>query len=179
MIGNSWVAQHAGRDSAKRVRISPLLFSQRKLLNILQLPKLRDLPQNGMNLKSIVFDFGFCPGSTSLAPLGTGLINYQIERPYLMWGITAFSNDLTNPAVGFNFNLYHTRDNAQRFLFNKDLNNAAVSGSGKNPLLLRSPYMFLKGDQVSCECKNLSSNTANPAGANASAQIVVWGAEFD
>ena len=179
MIGNSWVGQENGKDSPRRVRISPLLFSQHQLRNILYLPKLRDLPLTGLDLKAIVFDFGFDPGTNSLAPFGTGLINVQIERPLLMWGMTAFTNDQSNPAVGFNFQLYHARGSNQRFLFNKDLNNANVAGAGTNPLLLRSPYLLMRGDQLTCEVKNLSNNQANPGGANASAQVVVWGGEFD
>jgi hypothetical protein len=179
MSGNPWVGQHRGKEDPRIARISPFFYGQHKLLNVLYIPKLRDLPQDGMDLKAMVFDFGFNPGTQSLGPFGTGKANLQVERPYMIWGITGFTSDLTNPRVGFNVQFFHTHDNDERQFFNKAVNDGEIVGSGQRLHILRSPYLVIRGDQIACEVKNLSNNAANVAGADSKIQVVLWGGEFD
>jgi hypothetical protein len=181
--GNPWVGQEPiGKDSPHRVRISPFFYSQHKLLNVLYIPKLRDLPQEGMDFKAVVFDFGFAQGA-GLGPFETQHINLQVERPYMIWGIAGLTSDLTNPAVGFKIQFFHTHGGSQRQFFNKHMNDLNICGQAGRPLIVRSPYLVLKGDQISCEVKNLSNNSANPGfpavGSNAKVQVVLYGGEFD
>lgn len=184
MSRNPWVGQHPGKEDPRLVRISPFFFAQHGLLNMLYIPKLRDLPQNAMDLKAMVFDFGFVPGQPTLGPFATQKINLQVERPFMIWGITGFSNDHSDPRVGYNLQIYHTHDQAERQFFNKHLNDAEICGTGALMHILRSPYLVIRGDQLACEVKNLSSNAANPGfpaqpQSDASVQVVLWGGEFD
>lgn len=187
MSGNAWVGQHLGKDDPRLVRISPFLYSQRKLLNVFFLPKLRDLPQTGLDLKALVFDYGFNAGTSSLASMGTQKINLQIERPLMIWGITGNSSAvrqagpgpdfagrfrLSPPNVGFQLQLFHTHQTAQRQFFNKHARDMEICGSGQHVHLLRTPYLVIKGDQITCEVKNLTSAAMN-------VQVVLWGGEFD
>lgn len=178
MSGNAWVGQHAGKEDPYRLRITPFLFAQFKLRNMRYLPKLRDLPQQ-MDLKAMVFDFGFNPGSTSLGPLATAKINLQIERPIMLWGLTGVSNEASNPQVGFQVQFYHTHDGKQRQFFSRHMQNAGVLGTGLIPLTLPRPPILLRGDQLTCEVKNQSNNANNPAQANTNVQVIFYGGEFD
>lgn len=179
MSGNAWVGQHSGKEDRRLVRISPYFFGQHGLSNIFYLPKLRELPTTGLDFKAIVFDFGFNLGTNTLPPLGTQKINLSIERPILVWGLVGFSSDLTVPAVGFNVQLFHSHESSQRQFFNKHVNNGAVLGSGQRPTLFRSPYLMIRGDEVTCEVKNLSNNAANAGGADSKIQVILYGGEFD
>jgi hypothetical protein len=97
---NSWVGQeHGARENPRLARISPYLFGQHGLRNILYLPKLRDLPCCGLDTKAIVFDFGFNPGTQPLPPTGAAKILIGIERPILIWGITAAANLISAAGV--------------------------------------------------------------------------------
>lgn len=188
-MGNPWVGQHVGKEDPRIVRISPFFFGQHGLLNVLYIPKLRDLPQSGMDLKAMVFDFGFNAGSSTLGPFGTQKVNLQVERPVMLYGITGFGNAVFNPdvapgRVGFNLQLYHTHDQTERLFFNKHLNDAEICGSGARLHIFRSPYLVPKGDQLACEVKNLSDNSLNPGfpaqpQSDTSIQVVLWGGEFD
>lgn len=176
---NPWVGQHPGKDDPRLVRISPYFFGQHGLENIYYIPKLRDLPQSGLDFKALVFDFGFDVGNQALGPRATAKRTLAIERPLLIWGITAITNDQSNPAVGFNFQILHNHEGSQRQFFNKHVNNGEICGDGTNPMLLRMPYLVIKGDEVTCEVKNISNNTANPNSGPASVQVVLFGGEFD
>lgn len=184
MPSNPWVGQHVGKEDHRIVRISPFFYGQRKLRNILYIPKLRDLPQEGMDLKAMVFDFGFNVGSQTLGPFATGKVNLQVERPCMIWGITGFTSDLSNPRVGYNLQIFHTHDNDERYFFNKSVNDGEIVGSGQLVHILRSPYLVIRGDQIACEVKNLSNNSANPGfpaspASDSKVQVVLWGGEFD
>jgi hypothetical protein len=184
MPGNPWVGQHVGREDPRITRISPFFYGQHKLMNIWYIPKLRDLPQDGMDLKGMVFDFGFNAGNPTLGPFATGKVNLQVERPFMIWGITGFTNDLSAPRVGYNLQIFHTHDNDERQFFNKSVNDGEIAGSGRLLHILRSPYLVIRGDQLACEVKNLSSNSANPGfpaspASDAKVQVVLLGGEFD
>lgn len=167
---NPWVGQYAGKDSPTRVLISPFLFAQRQLRNILYLPKLRDLPQ-GLDLKAMVYDFGFTAGSgAGLAALETQEKSLVVERPILVWGLNGFSTD----AAGFLLQCFHNHEGAQRQFFNKHVSNVAMCGSNTRPHVFRRPYMFLRGDSIEIEIKNLSQ-----AASAAKIQVVLYGGEFD
>lgn len=176
---NPWVGQHAGKDDPRLVRISPYYFGQHGLQNIYYLPKLRDLPDKGLDFKTLVFDFGFAIPANSLGPRATAKRTLAIERPLLIWGCTAVTSDLSNPAVGFNFQILHNHEGSQRQFFNKHVNNGQISGNGTNPMLFRMPYMVIKGDEITCEVKNVSNNAANPNNANSNIQVCLFGGEFD
>jgi hypothetical protein len=178
MSGNAWVGEHTGKEDPRLTRISPFLFAQRQVRNIRYLPKLRDLPMNGMDLKAMVFDFGFNPGSTSLGPLATAKINLQIERPVMLWALTGVSDEASVPQIGFQVQLFHTHDGKQRQLFSRHVVNTGILGSGILPMLLQRPYLVLRGDQLTCEVKNLSTNTANANTVNTNVQVVFFGGEF-
>lgn len=179
MAGNAWVGQHSGKEDRRLVRISPYFFGQHGLSNIFYLPKLRELPATGLDFKAIVFDFGFALGTPTLGPLGTQKINLSIERPVLLWAIVGVSDEIAEVGakLGFNVQVFHSHEGAQRQFFNKHVNNGEVLGNGTNPALFRSPYLMIRGDEITCEVKNLSSNPANPNGVRI--QVVLYGGEFD
>jgi len=190
---NLWVGTGdlSGPDAPYKVKVSPYFFPQHGLLNMLYIPKVRDLPSRGFDFKGLVFDYGFNAGQTGqlgitdlgLGPFETQDRNYQVERPFMIWGISGFDNDLTVPYVGYNLQIFHAHQGAVRQLFNKALADGEIVGTGKFLHILRSPYLVLKGDQLQCQVKNLSNNAANPgfpaASSNAKIQVVLWGGEFD
>lgn len=166
---NPWVGQHQGKDDPKIVRISPFFYGQHGLLNILYIPKLRDLPQDAMDLKAMVFDFGFNAPNPLLGPRATAKVNLQVERPLMLWGITGVSNQ----PEGFQLQFYHTHEGSQRQFFSKHASDPEICGTGAHLHIMRSPYLVIKGDQLTCEVKNLSD-----AGDTA-IQVVLFGGEFD
>lgn len=168
MSGNAWVGQHVGKEDPRLVRISPFFYPQHKLLNVLYIPKLRDLPQDGLDLKGMVFDFGFNLGVASVDPKGTAKVNLQVERPLMIWGITGVSDS----AAGFLVQFFHTHEGSQRQFFSKHINAAAVAGNGTNLLIVRYPYVVIRGDQLTAEVKNLDTVAAK-------IQVVLFGGEFD
>lgn len=179
MSGNAWVGQHSGKEDRRLTRISPFFFGQHGLNNILYLPKLRELPATGLDFKAIVFDFGFALGTPTLPPLGTQKVNLAIERPLLIWALAGVTSDLTNPRVGYNVQVFHSHEGAQRQFFNKHVNDGEALGNGTNVHILRSPYLMIRGDEVTVEVKNLSNNAANAGGADSKVQVVLYGGEFD
>lgn len=184
MSGNPWVGEYAGKEDPRLVRISPFFFGQHGLLNMLYIPKLRDLPQTGMDLKAMVFDFGFVPGNATLGPFDTQKVNLQVERPFMIWGLTGVTSDLTVPRLGYNLQIFHTHDQAERLFFNKHLNDGEICGTGARLHIFRSPYLVIRGDQLACEVKNLSNNAANPGfparpQSDTRIQVVLFGGEFD
>lgn len=175
----------SGPDAPGKVKISPYMFAQHKLLNLLYIPKVRDLPSLGFDFKALVFDYGFNPGQTGqigdtgLGPFETQDRNYQVERPFMIWGLTGFDDDATVPYVGFNLQIFHTHQGSQRQLFNKAVADKEILGTGRSPMIMRSPYLVLRGDQLQCQVQNLSDNSANVGTANARVQVVLFGGEFD
>lgn len=174
---NPWVGMHRG-DHSPLVRISPFLYGQRKLLNIFFIPKLRDLPQHGLDLKALVFDFGFNDTSQSLDAYDTLRANEVARMNFLVWGITGHADEATSPPTpppaepSYLFQFFHTHDGNQRQFFNKDLSNRELAGSGQHPHLLPHPYLILAGDTITCEMQNLGGSQLN-------AQVVLLGGEFD
>jgi len=177
--GNSWVGEHSVKESPHIARISPYFFGQHGLLNLLYLPKLRDLPAKGLDFKALVFDFGFDQGSVSLGPLATAKLTLVVEKPLLIWGVAGVSSDLSAPYVGYNFQLLHSHNGVQRQFFNKAVNDGEILGSGARLALLRSPYMVIRGDELTCQVSNLSNNQANPGDENSNVQVVLYGGEFE
>jgi len=175
----------SGPDAPGKVKISPYFFGQHGLMNMLYIPKVRDLPSRGFDFKGLVFDFGFNAGQLGqLGDLGLGPFevqdrNYQVERPFMIWGIAGFDDDATVPYVGYNLQIFHSHQGSQRQFFNKAVADGEIAGTGSNLHLLRSPYVVLKGDQLQCQVANLSNNAANPAGGNCHVQVVLYGGEFD
>ena len=132
-----------------------------------------------MDFKALVFDFGFNVGRPSLGPHATAKVTLAVERPLLIWAITGVTSDLSNPAVGFNFNIFHSHQGVKRQFFNKHINNQEITGNGTHPTLFRMPYMVIRGDELTCEVKNVSDNSANPGEINSNVQVVLFGGEFE
>jgi|SRR5579885_2640612 len=176
MYQNPWVGDHRG-DSSGVLRISPYLFNLRSLLNIFFLPKQRDLPQTGLDLRSMVFDFGFNKNlaGPSIDAFDTFRQGDVARRNMLVWGITGTATLVSGGAVGspaLLFNLFHSHNGSQRQFFNKDISDVEALGTAQKPLILAHPYLILAGDNVVCEVQNLSINPIN-------AQVVLWAGEFD
>jgi hypothetical protein len=241
MSRNAWVGQHPGKEDSRLVRISPYLFGAHGLRNIHYLPKLRDLPCCGLDFKAIVFDFGFAPGTQGLPPTGAAKSMIGVERPVLIWGISAIgnvnasapgaptawnagttyglganvlygelfnvdsklvyegvpytslqagntgNNPYTSPAwwklgsssfdpvlSGYHFQILHTHEGNQRQFFSKFMTPSESAGIAGLPLLLKSPYMVIRGDQLTCQVRNV-----NVIPLSLNVQVVLYGGEFD
>jgi hypothetical protein len=251
MSRNAWVGQHPGKEDSRLARISPYLFGAHGLSNINYLPKLRDLPCCGLDFKAIVFDFGFNPGSQSIPATGAAKLMIGVDRPLLIWGISAIStvdssapgapqvwsagttyglganvlrweqdvihgpfpfppggimvwegwlpytslqagntgNDpLTSPtwwksgsspfdagaSSGFHFQFLHSHQGNQRQFFSKFMTPTESGGSGGLPLLLKTPYMVIRGDELTCQVRNVQ---VTPVALQV--QVVLYGGEFD
>jgi len=243
MSRNAWVGQHPGKEDSRLVRISPYLFGQHGLSNINYLPKLRDLPCCGLDFKAIVFDFGFNPGSDPLPPTGAAKSMIPVERPLLLWGMSAIgtvapgapdnpstwaagttyaaganvlfpqpipipgtskfiiqwipytslqnantghsppasptwwapgSSPYDPSSAGYHFQILHSHEGSQRQFFSKFMTPTEAAGLSGLPLLLKSPYMVIRGDELTCQVRNV-----NVIPLTLSVQIVLWGGEFD
>ena len=251
MSRNAWVGQHPGKEDSRLVRISPYFFGAHGLSNIHYLPKLRDLPCCGLDFKSIVFDFGFAPGTQSLPPTGAAKQMIPVERPLLIWGISAIGiivstgggggggggvanwhaattyglndrvlvvekelqgplfhqtwvivgwtlyvslqagNTGNNPpdspawwgtgsspfdaaSSGYHFQILHSHQGNQRQLFSKFMTPTESAGIAGLPLLLKTPYMVIRGDELTCQVRNVQ---VIPSALQV--QVVLFGGEFD
>lgn len=182
MSGNAWVGQHAGKEDSRITRISPYLFGAHGVRNILYLPKLRDLPASGLDFKAIVFDFGFNKGTPILLKNGTQKSMIAADRALLIWGIVAYTAAEYIPGYAFYYQLLHSHEGNQRNFFSKHVSASElagpaglapqIAGVANSPVILRMPYMVLKGDQLTCEIRN-------PAPSNQAVQVVLYGGEFD
>lgn len=238
------MGQHPGKEDSRLVRISPYFFGAHGLSNIHYLPKLRDLPCCGLDFKAVVFDFGFNPGSDDLPPTGAAKILVGVERPLLIWGISAMGtvnasapgapgvwnngtdyglganvlvavlqqvpgsskfvltswipytslqaantghNPQTSPAwwapgsstfdaasSGYHFQILHSHEGSQRQFFSKFMTPTEAAGVAGLPLLLKSPYLVIRGDELTCQVRNV-----NVIPLSISVQVVLYGGEFD
>ncbi len=174
---NSWIGEQAG-DVSGLIRISPMLFAQKGLMNIFRIPKLRDLPIN-LDLKAIVFDFGFdtAPTNPGLAPFDTQDDSKVIERPMLLWGITGVASYAGAAPAGSQNNyqvmFFHTHNGVQRQLFNKRMLDSEVIGTAQQPNILRTPYLMLPGDSIQIEVNSMTAGTPTKI------QVCLLGGEFD
>jgi len=158
-------------------RITPLFFPQRKLRNRHYLPKLLNLPQD-LDFQAIGFGWGLFGPAPGLAALDTQNQTVQIMVPTFLWGMAGVSNDNTGPGnsnLGFNLNIFHTHNGSQYRFFNRDVFNAEVLGKLGNPAILRQPHLFLPGDSIECQVKNLGSPVAP---AVTSIQVVLFAGQM-
>lgn len=160
-----------GQVTGQRIPWTPYLYGQRKLRNLLYLPVERDLPSG--DLKLLSFQFGIQPGSTTVEVAGTAEVAQTLPRSFLVWAVTGVYINTTDPGSSFDYQIFHTHEGKQRQWFNKHQNQANAIGTAQRPFMLRSPYLFMAGDQVECEVKNRSI-----AGA-ARIEVVLIGAEVD
>src|SRR5581483_3583937 len=155
-------------------RITPYLFPQYKLRNKRYLAKMRDLPALGGEFRILVFDFGFSLGNPGLGPLETGNLSIALTRPFLCYGIAGVSNDNSIPYKGFLLQVFHQHNNAQQQWFSKHAADGEICGSGQKPHFLHVPHLFLPGDSVQVEVKNLNSTD----GVFSKLQVALIGVEY-
>lgn len=157
------------------LRLTPLFFPQRKLRAKDYLPRLVDLPAD---LKPYFMGAGWglygpYPG---LAALDTQNQILQVKYPSFLWAITGVTNDTTGAggtSQGFNFNVYHTHNgNQYRFANRHVFNGEMLGGAIGRPLILRKPHLFLPGDSVEIEVKNLGTPVA-PAVTSIKVTLIV------
>ncbi|SRR5579871_1958371 len=174
---NAWIGEQAG-DVSGLIRISPFMYAQKGLLNVFRIPKLRDLPMN-MDLKAIVFDFGFDTAvlNPGLAPFDTQDDSKVIERPMLVWAITGIASYNAAPPAGSQNNyqvmFFHTHNGNQRQLFNKRMLDSEVIGSAQQPNILRTPYLLEPGDSIQIEVNSMTATSPTKI------QVCLLGGEFD
>jgi hypothetical protein len=157
------VGEQSGARGLTVYGLSPYLFSQRQLRNWKYLPLNRDLPQGQMEFTVLVFSWGFTPNAPGLASLETQNTVIQLRKPTWVWGMNGVSNDTTGPSganLGFQFQVFHTHNGVQSRWFNRPVLNVEALGSGQRPKILTQPHLFLAGDSVEVEVKNLGKPVA-------------------
>lgn len=156
-------------------RISPFLFSQRKLLNRYFLARGRDLPGSGLEFRARTFDFGYNNPAQVLAPYAVINTNLISDNNLLVWGIVGVSNPKGTAAAAVSpaylFNVTHTHEGTQIQWFNKAISDVEAAGSAQHPYLMREPQLVLAGDSLQIEIQNLGN-------FNLQAQITLYGGQF-
>jgi hypothetical protein len=153
---------------------SPFLVGQRGILQDVFLPTLLELPEDGLEPFEMTFDFGFLSGQYLLDPYGQQIQTIAYDHNALIWGMTVVSNPTPGGVAvvpPLLFQLIHNHDGVQRQFFNKSMVGHEHGGSGKHPLIVKSPQLVLKGDSVTCIVNNLGNN-------NLRAQVTLLQGQF-
>jgi hypothetical protein len=173
------VGEESGDRGLTVYGLSPYLFPQRKVRNWRYLPLNRDLPQGQMEFTALVFSWGFTPDAPGLASLETQNKVVQLRKSTWIWAMNGVSNDNTGPAssnLGFQFQLYHTHNGVQSRWSNRPLLNTEALGTGQQPKILTQPHLFLAGDSVEVEVKNLGKPVAPTV---TSISVALFGGEYE
>jgi hypothetical protein len=113
------------------------------------LPPAEEIPEGSHR----VIGFNF-PG---LAVLGTASLQEAVtDGDFVAYALTAsiVIGGKTVPPSGFGLMLYHGHNGVQRQLYEKQMPGGLVCGTGSNPAYMSSPYLFAKGDTITCEVSN-------------------------
>lgn len=121
---------------------------QRGSLSALYLPEDQHLPAEAA-LRAIGFSF------PNVASLGTAYQTIQVKPAFNCWALVA--TDTLLGAQGFQVQIWHLSPGGQRQLFNTNLSSLTVAGSAANPMFLRETELFLNGDSIRVQVKNLST----------------------
>lgn len=173
------VGEESGDRGLTVYGLSPYLFPQRGVRNWKYLPLNRDLPQAQMEFTVLKFMWGFGSSTPGLASLETQNLVVQLRKSTWIWAMNGVSNDNTGPSgsnLGFQFQLYHTHNGVQSRWANRPLFNLEALGSGQRPKILTQPHLFLAGDSVEVEVKNLGK----PVAPNVtSISVALFGGEYE
>lgn len=184
MRGNQLIFSRSG-DRRKLYGVSPLLFPQQLLNNQYFLPTEHELPQEGMTLRMVVFDFGFSDPSLVVPPTDSQRVSVEMGSNFLAEAFTGAAmvvGSATVPAVGslanintspsYLFNIQHTHLGITRQWFNKDVPDTEALGTGQEPnMLFKHPPLIPAGDTLTCVVRNV-------ANSNLRVQILLLGAQF-
>jgi hypothetical protein len=184
MHGHALIFSRSGGPD-RLYRVSPLLYSQREVMNEYFLPDERDLPGEGLDLRFETFDFGFSNPGNIVPPLDMAYFDIPFGRNFLASMITGSSMAApgpTPPVAGspnaavtpsFQFNFVHLNaKGVQRQWSSKPVTDFEALGTAEEPMIFKSPVLILKGDTLQCQLINL-------ANVNLMAQIVLIGGEFE
>lgn len=135
---------------------------QRGQLSALYLPDEIHLPPDA-DLRAIGFSF------PDVAGLGTAYQVIQVKPAFNCWAIVA--TDTLAGAQGFQVQIWHLSPGGQRQLFNTNLSSLIVGGHASNPMFLRETELFLNGDSIRVQVKNL-----DPANTD-TIWVALWGGD--
>lgn len=135
----------------------PLWLPQKGFLSRLFLPRPATLPKGPPRL----LDFGpnAYPVLAAVPHPGTADVTFNFQEPFALLWIAA--NEIISNAsapLGFNMQMTHVRGGVRLSVFNKDVNNRLCTGTGQNPMLLRSLDLFDVNDQLNLEIKTLAKD---------------------
>src|ERR1700688_1718788 len=169
MHGHSLIFSRSGGPD-RLYRVSPLLFSQREMMNKYFLPDERDLPAHGLELRFETFDFGFANPGNIVAPYDTAYFDIAFGRNFLAEIITGCSmvaprlnppvagapNAAVSPAFLFNF-MHLNSLGVQRQWPSKPVTDVEALGTAEEPMIFKSPVLILQGDTLQCQLTNLAN----------------------
>lgn len=121
---------------------------QRGSLTDLYLPEEKHLPP-GADLRGIDFSF------PAVVALGTAYQSIQVKPAFNCWAISAV--DTLNSTFGFLMQIWHLSPGGQRQLFNTSLPSKLVAGTRGDPMYLPETELFLEGDSIRVQVKNLDN----------------------
>jgi hypothetical protein len=88
------------------------------------------------------------------------------------WGTGSSPFDAASS--GYHFQILHSHQGNQRQLFSKFMTPTESAGIAGLPLLLKTPYMVIRGDELTCQVRNVQ---VIPSALQV--QVVLFGGEFD
>ncbi len=134
---------------------------QRGYLSSLFLPRPKHLPPDA-DLRVIGFNFSPAgPFGASVGPLATAYQTVQIAPAFNWWGLGLI--DSLQAPQGFQVQAWHLSVNGQRQLFNIS-SPSVIAGSGGPPgypMFLPETELFLSGDSIRVQVKNLSTTASD------------------
>lgn len=140
---------------------------QRKSLSALYLPTAKHIPPDSA-LRAISFQF------LALAPLATAYKSIQVTPAFNAWalGMThALVGGNPVPDFGFQVQLWHLTQGGQRQFYNTSIVSPTVGGTAARPFFLIETELFLAGDSIRLQVKNLSTT------ANDNIWVALWGGD--
>jgi hypothetical protein len=131
-------------------------------LTPLYLPTAKQIPEDS-DLRAIGFSF------LNLTPLQTAYQNIQVTPAFNAWALVGI--DSLAGVFGFQVQIWHLTRSGQRQLFNTSLVSPNIVGTAADPLFLPETELFLAGDSIRVQVKNLSTTQ------NDNIWLALWGGD--
>lgn len=134
-------------------------------LSSLFLPEDKHIPEESL-LRGITFQF------PAVAPLATAYQSIQVTPAFNCWALAGI--DSLMGALGFQVLLWHLTASGQRQFFTTSIASGLVLGNMDglgSPLWLPETELFLAGDSIRCQVKNLSTTQSD------NIWVALWGGD--
>jgi hypothetical protein len=136
------------------------LLPNRKLRQHLYLPHANEIPPG--DYEPLLFDFTATGPQGQLGAFATLELSHRMNTNWLLWGITARSQDSAGNANSpYQVQIVHSHMSGVRELIAKPVPGQLVLGTAQLATILKSPYLLEPGDQLTFVVINQAVDGAN------------------